>query len=90
MPSSESHNRRSPEQFEEIAEAAAMKAVRRTLLSLGIDPEDPVEAQQDFALLRRLRKAREKGAHAVQWAILIGLTTGIMTLVWKTITKVGS
>jgi hypothetical protein len=41
--------------MKELAEDAAQQAVARTLLSLGIDPANPLEAQKDMAALRELR-----------------------------------
>lgn len=40
-------------------DAVAKKAVRETLLSLGIDVNDPIQAQRDFQALRDLRKLTE-------------------------------
>lgn len=42
--------------IEDIAERAAIRAVKSTLLQLGIDTENPLEAQRDFVLLRELAK----------------------------------
>ena len=39
----------------EVAEEAANRAVARTLTSLGIDHENPIEVQRDLAALRELR-----------------------------------
>lgn len=39
-----------------IAEQAANAAVRSTLLTLGIDVDDPIAAQEDFAVLREVGK----------------------------------
>jgi hypothetical protein len=39
-----------------IAEQAAKEAVRSTLLTLGIDVDDPIAAQEDFAVLREVGK----------------------------------
>lgn len=45
-----------PQQIEQIAEAAAEKAavkvMRQTLLSMGIDPDDMVQSQSNNAALR--------------------------------------
>jgi hypothetical protein len=43
-------------EVERIAEQAAAKAVRSTLLTLGIDVDDPIKAQEDFAVLREVGK----------------------------------
>lgn len=42
--------------IEEIAERAAVRAVKTVLLQIGIDVEDPIAAQRDFFLLRELTK----------------------------------
>ncbi len=39
-----------------IASQAADRAVRNTLLTLGIDVDDPIKAQEDFAVLREVGK----------------------------------
>lgn len=40
--------------IEHIADRAASKAVRDTLLLIGIDLSDPIKAQEEFAALRGL------------------------------------
>ena len=37
-----------------VAHDAAQKAVHDTLIAVGIDPNNPLESQQDFARLREL------------------------------------
>lgn len=44
--------------IESVAEKAAAKAVRDTLVLLGIDVADPIKAQEQFATLRRLASPR--------------------------------
>lgn len=39
-----------------IATQAAETAVRNTLLTLGVDVDDPIKAQEDFAVLREVGK----------------------------------
>ena len=39
-----------------LADEAAHRAVAETLLTLGIDTHDPLEAQRDMATLRELRE----------------------------------
>ena len=51
-----------PNEIDQIAEAAANKAVRSTLLSLGINVDDPtevMEAQLDFQHLRAWRESTQ-------------------------------
>lgn len=44
--------------IEHIAEHAAKKAVRETMLLLGIDIDDPIKAQRQFATLATLTSDR--------------------------------
>lgn len=41
-----------------IADRSAKRAVRDMLLLLGIDADDPIEAQKQFAILRELAQPR--------------------------------
>lgn len=41
--------------MEQVAAAAARAAVKDALTALGIDPNNPLEAQRDMAALRELR-----------------------------------
>lgn len=43
-------------EIEEIAERAATKAVKSLLLQLGIDADNPLDAQRDFLMLREVTK----------------------------------
>lgn len=43
---------------EHVAERAASRAVRETLLTFGIDVNDPIKAQEQFAALRQLSTPR--------------------------------
>ena len=42
--------------MQQMAETAARTAVQQTLLTFGIDPTQPLEAQKDMAALRELRE----------------------------------
>lgn len=59
----------------EIAKDAAKEAVSQTLVSLGIDTENPIEVQKDLASLRELRRIFGDGdmqsdlAHLRAWRI---------------------
>lgn len=37
-----------------LAHEAAQEAVRTTLITLGVDVDDPIKAQEDFAVLRQV------------------------------------
>jgi hypothetical protein len=43
---------------ENIADRAALKAVKETFLLLGVDVSDPIAAQEQFAILRKLAQPR--------------------------------
>jgi len=43
----------------DVAEAAAEKAVKSTFVALGLDPNDPINAQANFVFLRNLAAAGE-------------------------------
>lgn len=43
----------------DIADEAAKRAVERTLLTMGVDPNNPLETQRDMAALRELRELME-------------------------------
>lgn len=63
------NRRHDDERTREIAREAATQAVHETLTGLGIDADNPMEAQQDAAMLRRLRKAKERGVIALVLAM---------------------
>lgn len=46
------------ESMQHIADRAATTAVRETLEALGIDVNDPIKAQEQFAMLRRISNPR--------------------------------
>lgn len=53
----------------DIAESAAEKAVKKTFEVMGLDPEQPIKAQRDFALMRDLtNRLRDRETAAdLQW-----------------------
>ena len=59
----------------DVAEEAATEAVQRTLLTLGVDVTDPIEAQKDMSALRELRALvededfRKDLAHLRRWRL---------------------
>ena len=69
-------------QISEIATMAADRAVERTLLSLGVDIREPIEAQKDFAALREWR---ESAALVKRWTVRAALTVfvgGVVSAIW--------
>lgn len=75
--------------LEQIATRAATQAVRDTLLTLGVDPANPLNAQKDFAALSEIRtlfesrEFQEDLSHLRKWrgAVDSVQTKGTMTAV---------
>lgn len=76
-------------EIQTIAEAAAKAAVEETLLSLGIDTRDPIQAQKDFMVLREVGRLvmdsefRKDMEHLRNWRLAVKevKTKGLITLV---------
>jgi hypothetical protein len=77
-----------------IAHESATTAVRATLLTLGIDADDPIQAQEDFAVLREVGKLvrdpefRKDIEHTRAWRLALReiKTKGILTAVGVVVT----
>ena len=60
-------------QVADIAERAADRATRQTLLTLGVDVDNPLDAQRDFAVMREVGRLamdaefRKDLEHARDW-----------------------
>lgn len=80
-----------------IAEAAAERAVWKTLIAIGINPADPIKAQQDFAIMRevgelaRNSEFRKDLEHTRRWRLAVesvttkGMGAAIVVLVGGTL-----
>ncbi len=69
-----------------IADRAAEKAVRDTLQSLGVDVSDPIAAQAQFAVLRRL--SSERTLKNLEWLESLHSTSEkVADASWKTIIR---
>lgn len=68
-------------QRDQLRDEEIEAVVRKTLISLGIDLDDPIEHQADAQFVRKLRQAHERiGVKAI--ATLVGvLITGSISLV---------
>jgi hypothetical protein len=72
-------------EMERIARSAASQAVRDTFLTIGIDVSDPegiLEAQRDWAHLRKWKKTVEKTETITIRAFLTTLIGGGLALLW--------
>lgn len=66
----------------EVVEETTKKAVEETFLRMGLQTDDPIEAQRDFQHLRSWRKSTESlGAKALAVAVGI-LITGALGALW--------
>lgn len=70
-----------------VADEAATRAVQKTFLALGVDisaPDDVLEAQKDFAHMRKGRVASESRNAKITVAVigtLLSIMGGVITLV---------
>lgn len=67
---------------EGIAEEAATKAVKKTLIELGIQHTDPLEMQADFLHLRHWRTVTEKAASKFILTTIGIITVGTIAAFW--------
>ncbi len=68
-----------------VAHEAAHEAVAETLEKLGVDLDNHLEMQEDFAWMRRWRKLSEKVGSRVLLTLLTLGTVGLAGLVWSQI-----
>lgn len=74
------------EQLEMLADRAAEKAVRDTLMLIGIDASNPIAAQKQFAVLRELASPRT--AENLAWLESIhSASEKVADAGWKTFTR---
>lgn len=60
----------------------ARAIVRATLAEMGVDVSDPAEMQRDFVYLRRQRIATERIGIGVRLALIGGLLSGALAMLW--------
>lgn len=72
-------------EIHEIARQAAREAVNETFLKLGLDPDKPMEAQQDMAFLRRWRQSTGTIQRQSLVTAVAIITAGILGLFWVAI-----
>ena len=75
--SDETPNHHDDEHTREIAREAARAAVPEALRTLGVDTDNPIEVQKDFATLRDIRHLWRKARNAAVWGLVIA-TTGVL------------
>lgn len=72
-----------------VADEAATEAVRRTLLTLGIDSTNPIETQADMAHLRQWRKSLSAVKRQGLLTTMGIVVSGILALIWVEFTSKG-
>ncbi|QPC91466.1 hypothetical protein [Mesorhizobium sp. INR15] len=69
-------------QIHEIARQAAREAVKETLLTLGFDPNKPLEAQADMLFVRKTRLGSEAITRQGLMIAVATVTVAILGLIW--------
>lgn len=76
--------------IEKAAEEAACKGIQKTLIMMGVDPNDLIEFQKDTAHLRAWRKRVERIEEKSKTAVVLAILGMIGTAIWIGIkTKIG-
>jgi hypothetical protein len=74
---------------EEIS-AVVRESVLQTLTELGVDAENPLEMQKDFAHVRAWRESTEEIKRKGLLTLVGILVTGLAGLVWVSIKGIGA
>lgn len=68
--------------LKQVADEAATQAVKKTFIAMGLDPEDPIEAQADMVWLRNTRE-RCEGVEGKAVMTAVGLfVVGSLAAFW--------
>lgn len=73
-----------------VAKEAAEEAVKRTLLTLGIDADNPLETQADMRHVREWRKSIATVKRQGLITAIAIITTGFIGLVWSSLSTKSS
>lgn len=73
------------EQLEALASNAAGKAVKTTLIALGIDADHPLEVQKDMQFSRNLRVLSEDAGRKTVITVIGVAVLGVLALIAKSI-----
>lgn len=79
-------DRRNPDHLREVIREEMKEANKDLLLAIGINPDHPLEAQNDMAFLRSMRTRCEKvglGAVAAVVTIVVGGVLSVFALGFK-------
>lgn len=78
--------RRNPDHLREIIREEMKEANKQLLLAIGINPDHPLDAQNDMAFLRSMRERCEKlgmGAVVAVVTIIVGGVLSVFVLGFK-------
>lgn len=76
---------RDEDEVNRLAKVIAHETVKEILLKLGVNPDEPVEVQKDFAFLRSLRETSSDLTRHGLKAILAVLCAGVLALIYSSI-----
>jgi len=63
------------------------ETVNETLVTLGVDPDDPQKAQANMAFLEKMRKGSEDTARIVKRSAIGAFVTAGLYMIWLGIQK---
>lgn len=67
-------------ELQRLVEEAAEKGAHRALVSMGLNPANPMQMQEDFAFLRKQRQASEQIGRHVKISIITVAVSGLISL----------
>lgn len=69
--------------IEHAARKSAEMAVRQTLISIGLNPDNPSEMQADMVFIRNLREGSESMRRLFHGALLSTIVGSTLWLLWN-------
>ncbi len=71
-----------PDELQRLVKAAAEEGTKQALTQMGMNMDEPIEAQKDMAFLRAQRKASEQVGTIIRRTVLVALISGALTVGW--------
>jgi 2-iminoacetate synthase ThiH len=71
-----------PEELQRLVQEAAERGTKQALVQMGMNMDEPIEAQKDMAFLRAQRKASENMGTVIRRTVLVAALTGLLTIAW--------
>ena len=69
-------------ELQRLVEEAAEKGAHRALVSMGLNPANPMQMQEDFAFLRKQRQASEQIGRHVKISLITLAVSGFVSLLF--------